>query len=51
MLTGPIWEMSYDEAVIDGDPEENSTNLNGELSPQVNNFGDSNTSIFATQLL
>ena len=36
---------------INGDPEEYSTNLNGELSPQVNNFGDSNTSIFATQLL
>ena len=48
-----LWNLEYalqlQEAVIDGDPEENSTNLIGELSPQVNNFGDSNTSISATQ--
>jgi len=44
-----LWNLEYalqiEEAVIDGDPEENSTIMIGELSPQVNNFGDSNTSV------
>uniref|UniRef100_A0A2N9EYW7 Protein kinase domain-containing protein n=1 Tax=Fagus sylvatica TaxID=28930 RepID=A0A2N9EYW7_FAGSY len=48
-----LWNLEYalqlQEAVIDGDPEENSTNLIGELSPQVNNFGESNTNISTTQ--
>ena len=43
-----LWNLEYalqlQERVIDGDPEENNTNLIGELSPQVNNSGDSNTS-------
>lgn len=44
-----LWNLEYalqiEEAVIDGDPEGNSTIMIGELSPQVNNFGDSNTSV------
>jgi serine/threonine protein kinase len=44
-----LWNLEYalqiEEAVIDGDPEENSSIMIGELSPQVNNFGDSNTSV------
>ncbi|XP_062171453.1 receptor-like protein kinase HERK 1 [Alnus glutinosa] len=44
-----LWNLEYalqiEEAVIAGDPEENSTIMIGELSPQVNNFGDSNTSV------
>jgi serine/threonine protein kinase len=46
-----LWNLEYalqiEEAVIAGDPEENSTIMIGELSPQVNNFGDSNTSVTA----
>ncbi|GLT33866.1 hypothetical protein SLA2020_084220 [Shorea laevis] len=38
-----LWNLEYafqlEEAVIQGDPDENSTNMIGELSPQVNNFG------------
>lgn len=37
-----LWNLEYalqlQEAVIQNDPEENSTNVIGELSPQVNNF-------------
>lgn len=37
-----LWNLEYalqlQEAVVQGDPEENSTNMIGELSPQVNNF-------------
>ncbi|KAK8683546.1 hypothetical protein V6N13_039605 [Hibiscus sabdariffa] len=38
--------MSYHEAVVQGDPDENSTNMIGELLPQINNFSqlDSNGS-------
>ncbi|KAG6678350.1 hypothetical protein I3842_14G076600 [Carya illinoinensis] len=48
-----LWNLEYalqlQEAVTDGDPEENSTNMIGELSPQVNYFGDSSTNVSATQ--
>ncbi|EEF27639.1 kinase, putative [Ricinus communis] len=37
-----LWNLEYalqlQEAVVPGDPEENSTNMIGELSPQINNF-------------
>ncbi|CAJ1956064.1 unnamed protein product [Sphenostylis stenocarpa] len=37
-----LWNLEYalqlQEAMVQGDPEENSTNMIGELSPQVNNF-------------
>ncbi|GAB2235076.1 hypothetical protein Droror1_Dr00004356 [Drosera rotundifolia] len=37
-----LWNLEYalqlQEAVVQDDPEENSTNLIGDLSPQVNNF-------------
>ncbi|KAL5082455.1 hypothetical protein RYX36_010876 [Vicia faba] len=37
-----LWNLEYalqlQEAEVQGDPEENSTNMIGELSPQVNNF-------------
>ncbi|WVY99801.1 hypothetical protein V8G54_025871 [Vigna mungo] len=37
-----LWNLEYalqlQEAVVQGDPEENSTNMIGELSPQVNNI-------------
>ena len=37
-----LWNLEYalqlQEAIVLGDPEENSTNLIGELSPQINNF-------------
>ncbi|KAK7262392.1 hypothetical protein RJT34_29964 [Clitoria ternatea] len=37
-----LWNLEYalqlQEAVVQGDPEENSTNMIGELSPQVNDF-------------
>ncbi|GMI97050.1 hercules receptor kinase 1 [Hibiscus trionum] len=45
-----LWNLEYalqlQEAVAQGDPEENSTNMIGELSPQINNFSqlDSNSS-------
>ncbi|KAK7324978.1 hypothetical protein VNO77_28974 [Canavalia gladiata] len=44
-----LWNLEYalqlQEAVVQGDPEENSTNMIGELSPQVNNFNqDANAS-------
>ncbi|XP_057449092.1 receptor-like protein kinase HERK 1 [Lotus japonicus] len=39
-----LWNLEYalqlQEAVVQGDPEENSTNMIGELSPQVNNFSN-----------
>lgn len=48
-----LWNLEYalqlQEAVAQGDPEENSTNMIGELSPQVNNFNESDTSVSATQ--
>jgi serine/threonine protein kinase len=37
-----LWNLEYalqlQEAVVQGDPDENSTNMIGELSPQINNF-------------
>ncbi|BAT91912.1 hypothetical protein VIGAN_07055500 [Vigna angularis var. angularis] len=45
-----LWNLEYalqlQEAVVQGDPEENSTNMIGELSPQVNNISqDASASI------
>ncbi|XP_044482438.1 probable receptor-like protein kinase At5g59700 [Mangifera indica] len=46
-----LWNLEYalqlQEAVIQGDPEENSTNLIGELSPQINNFSQVDASVSA----
>lgn len=48
-----LWNLEYalqlQEAVIHGDPEENSTNMIGELSPQVNNFNHIDTNDSAGQ--
>ncbi|KAL6200065.1 hypothetical protein ACLB2K_029847 [Fragaria x ananassa] len=42
-----LWNLEYalqlQEAVVQGDPEDNSTNMIGELSPQVNNFNHIDT--------
>jgi hypothetical protein len=39
------YALQLQEAVVQGDPEDNSTNMIGELSPQVNNFNqDANVS-------
>ncbi|XP_058748462.1 receptor-like protein kinase HERK 1 [Vicia villosa] len=48
-----LWNLEYalqlQEAEVQGDPEENSTNMIGELSPQVNNFHqDANVSASAS---
>lgn len=44
-----LWNLEYalqlQEAVIQGDPEENSTNMIGELSPQINNFNNVDTAV------
>ncbi|XP_024019129.1 probable receptor-like protein kinase At5g59700 isoform X1 [Morus notabilis] len=49
-----LWNLEYalqlQEAVIHGDPEENSSNVIGELSPQVNNFTNVNTSLSAVEM-
>ncbi|KAI4334466.1 hypothetical protein L6164_019159 [Bauhinia variegata] len=46
-----LWNLEYalqlEEAVVRGDPEENSTNMIGELSPQVNNFNQE-ASVFSS---
>ncbi|KAJ6948014.1 hypothetical protein NC651_002386 [Populus alba x Populus x berolinensis] len=48
-----LWNLEYalqlQEAVLPGDPEENSTNMIGELSPQINNFSHSDDSVSAAQ--
>lgn len=48
-----LWNLEYalqlQEAVLVGDPEENSTNLIGELGPQVNNFNHTEASVSAAQ--
>ncbi|KAH7560929.1 hypothetical protein JRO89_XS10G0141500 [Xanthoceras sorbifolium] len=48
-----LWNLEYalqlQEAVVQGDPEENSTNVIGELSPQVNNFSQVDNSFSAAQ--
>ncbi|KAK7257757.1 hypothetical protein RIF29_31971 [Crotalaria pallida] len=47
-----LWNLEYalqlQEALVQGDPEENSTNMIGELSPQINNFNHE-TSVSAVQ--
>ncbi|KAF3453791.1 hypothetical protein FNV43_RR04232 [Rhamnella rubrinervis] len=44
-----LWNLEYalqlQEAVIQGDPEDNSTNMIGELSPQINNFNNVDTAV------
>ncbi|XP_062081930.1 receptor-like protein kinase HERK 1 [Humulus lupulus] len=49
-----LWNLEYalqlQEAVILGDPEENSTNVIGELSPQVNNFSNLDTTVSAIEM-
>ena len=48
-----LWNLEYalqlQEAIIEVDPEDNSTNMIGELSPQINNFNDIETGASATQ--
>ncbi|KAM1447428.1 hypothetical protein EV2_006568 [Malus domestica] len=48
-----LWNLEYalqlQEAEIPGDAEENSTNMIGELSPQVNNFNNVDTNDSAAQ--
>lgn len=47
-----LWNLEYalqlQEAVVLGDPEDNSTNMIGELSPQINNFNN-DASVSAAQ--
>ncbi|KAJ0240358.1 receptor-like protein kinase [Hirschfeldia incana] len=44
-----LWNLEYalqlQEAVVDGEPEDNSTNMIGELPPQINNFSQGDTSV------
>ncbi|CAH2065226.1 unnamed protein product [Thlaspi arvense] len=44
-----LWNLEYalqlQEAVVDGEPEDNSTNMIGELPPQINNFSRGDTSV------
>ncbi|KAG2292716.1 hypothetical protein Bca52824_039385 [Brassica carinata] len=44
-----LWNLEYalqlQEAVIGGEPEDNSTNMIGELPPQINNFSQGDTSV------
>lgn len=48
-----LWNLEYalqlQEAVIEADPEDNSTNMIGELSPQINNFNDVEAGVSATR--
>ncbi|GMN24410.1 hypothetical protein TIFTF001_000542 [Ficus carica] len=50
-----LWNLEYalqlQEAVIPGDPEENSTNMIGELSPQVNNFANVDTAVSGIEMV
>ncbi|KAI5666117.1 hypothetical protein M9H77_15970 [Catharanthus roseus] len=49
-----LWNLEYalqlQEAVVQNDPEENSTNVIGELSPQVNNFNHTDTTASAVEM-
>ncbi|KAG9158187.1 hypothetical protein Leryth_000331 [Lithospermum erythrorhizon] len=49
-----LWNLEYalqlQEAVIQNDPDENSTNLIGELSPQVNDFTHADAGASAVQV-
>ncbi|CAN8254983.1 unnamed protein product [Cochlearia groenlandica] len=44
-----LWNLEYalqlQEAVMAGEPEDNSTNMIGELPPQINNFSQGETSV------
>ncbi|KAH7542535.1 hypothetical protein FEM48_Zijuj02G0084500 [Ziziphus jujuba var. spinosa] len=44
-----LWNLEYalqlQDAVIQGEPEENSTNMIGELSPQINNVNNVDTAV------
>ncbi|KAJ6691710.1 hypothetical protein OIU79_013664 [Salix purpurea] len=48
-----LWNLEYalqlQEAVVPGDPEDNSINMIGELSPQINNFSHTDSSVSAAQ--
>ncbi|OAY37887.1 receptor-like protein kinase HERK 1 isoform X2 [Manihot esculenta] len=48
-----LWNLEYalqlQEVSVPGDPEENSTNMIGELSPQINNFSNVDNSVSASQ--
>ncbi|XP_022755703.1 receptor-like protein kinase HERK 1 [Durio zibethinus] len=48
-----LWNLEYalqlQEAVVRGDPEENSTNMIGELSPQIKNFSELDPTAFSAQ--
>ncbi|KAE8673701.1 Receptor-like protein kinase THESEUS 1 [Hibiscus syriacus] len=48
-----LWNLEYalqlQEAVVQGDPEENSTNMIGDLSPQINNVGPLDHTVSSTQ--
>ncbi|KAJ4725907.1 putative Receptor-like kinase [Melia azedarach] len=48
-----LWNLEYalqlQEAVLQGDPDENSTNLIGELSPQINNFSQVDATVTAAR--
>lgn len=48
-----LWNLEYalqlQEAVVVGDPEENSTNQIGELAPQVSNFNHADATVSAAQ--
>ncbi|KAG6760811.1 hypothetical protein POTOM_033992 [Populus tomentosa] len=48
-----LWNLEYalqlQEAVVPGDPEDNSINMIGELSPQINNFSDTDSSVSAAK--
>ncbi|OMO67620.1 hypothetical protein CCACVL1_20414 [Corchorus capsularis] len=48
-----LWNLEYalqlQEAVVQGDPEDNSTNMIGELSPQINNFSQLDPTVSSAQ--
>jgi serine/threonine protein kinase len=48
-----LWNLEYalqlQEAVVLGDPEDNSINMIGELSPQINNFSHTDSSVSAAK--
>ncbi|KDP44164.1 hypothetical protein JCGZ_05631 [Jatropha curcas] len=48
-----LWNLEYalqlQEVVVPGGPEENSTNMIGELSPQINNFSQLDDSVSTAQ--
>ncbi|XP_038714068.1 receptor-like protein kinase HERK 1 [Tripterygium wilfordii] len=48
-----LWNLEYalqlQTAVPEGDPKENSTNMIGELAPQINNFSQADSNVSVTQ--